>query len=145
MNCKYITRRTSKHIPYFYCRYSKSKITLLDCESCLNKEYGSYKHLKNKTKKQAKMENNRYSILTKKFEKCYCCEGEKEHIHEIYKGRNRKISIKNGFCIPICSKCHEKTENDANFLRKLQIICQQKYEETHTREEFMKIIGRNYL
>jgi len=28
------------------------------------------------------------------------------------------------------------------FLKK---ICQQMYERTHTREQFMKLIGRNYL
>lgn len=32
-----------------------------------------------------------------------------------------------------------------NLNLKLRQICQQKYEETHTREEFMTLIGRNYL
>ena len=36
---------------------------------------------------------------------------------------------------------HENHEN----MRLLQRICQRKYEETHTRQQFMKLIGRNYL
>ena len=27
----------------------------------------------------------------------------------------------------------------------LKVECQRKFEETHTREEFMKLIGKNYL
>ncbi|MEG0872962.1 MAG: hypothetical protein RSE57_06280 [Clostridia bacterium] len=145
MNCKYIARRTSKHKAYCYCRYSNSEITLLDCNSCLNKEYKSHKQLRNKTKKQAVLENSRYSILTNNFDECYCCGRKKEHTHEIYKGRNRKTSMKYGFCIPICDICHERTENDITFLRELQVKCQKKYEESHIREEFMQIIGKNYL
>lgn len=132
-------------MPYFYCRHSNSEITLLDCKNCLNKVYKSYKQLRNKTKKQAELENSRYSILTNNFYECYCCRGIKEHIHEIYKGRNRKTSMREGLCIPICSKCHERTESDITFLRELQVKCQKKYEEAHTREEFIEIIGRNYL
>ena len=73
------------------------------------------------------------------------CGKKKDHIHEIFKGSNRLISIKNGFCVPLCTICHTKTENDINFLRSLQIECQKTFEKNHTREEFMKLTGRNYL
>jgi len=36
-------------------------------------------------------------------------------------------------------------DSDKALDRRLQEICQQKFEETHTREEFRKIFGKSYL
>ena len=73
------------------------------------------------------------------------CGKKKDHIHEIYKGANRQVSIRNGFCVPLCNGCHARTENEIDFLRSLQVECQKTYEKNHTREEFLKLIGRNFL
>jgi len=70
--------------------------------------------------------------------------------HHIYEGTaNRKISEENGFWVYLSPHYHnsspEGVHHNENNNRLLKAICQRKYEETRTREEFMKLIGRNYL
>ena len=71
--------------------------------------------------------------------------------HHIYFGGNRKISDKNGFWVwlrhdyHIADSPHLTPHNDRLTDLYLKRKCQAKYEETHTRDEFMKIIGRSYL
>ena len=36
-------------------------------------------------------------------------------------------------------------DRDKELDRKLQMECQEKFEETHTREEFRKLFGKSYL
>lgn len=145
MKCKFFVVRTKHSIKYLYCRLHKKQIKYAQCKNCEEAEYKPIKPLKKKSKKLAKLEQERYSILTNDFEHCYICGRVKKQIHEIYKGRNRQKSMKNGFCIPICEECHRKTETDVSFLDKYRQECQKKYEETHTREDFLKIIGKSYL
>ncbi len=145
MSCVYFTKRTRKYKPYFFCRLSKKIITFDDCKNCLEAKYKEIKPIKNKTNKLAKLEKNRFSILTNNMQKCYLCSKRKEHIHEIYKGSNRQISMKNGFCIPICEEHHRQTETNSKLDKDLKVKCQRKYEETHSREEFIDLIGQSYL
>ena len=98
-----------------------------------------------KSNKLAKLERKRYSILTSNMKKCYLCGKKKKHIHEIYKGSNRQISMKYGFCVPICEECHSETEINADLDKGLKKECQQQYEKIHTREEFRTLIGKSYL
>lgn len=71
--------------------------------------------------------------------------------HHIYFGGDRKTSDENGFWIwlrhdyHIADSHHKTPHNDRELDLALKRMCQLKYEETHTREEFMKLIGRNYL
>lgn len=64
---------------------------------------------------------------------------------------NRKISDKYGFwcyLIPELHNCSAQGvhgRDGAELDRRLKAECQRKFEEKHSREEFMKIIGRNYL
>lgn len=82
--------------------------------------------------------------------KCFIC-GRTDWIecHHIYGGANRKISEKNGFKVNLCHYCHNEPPNGVHHNRnndlRLKQICQKEYEKTHTREEFMGLIGRNYL
>ena len=73
---------------------------------------------------------------------CENC-GKNAHLdpHEVYGGRNRKRSILNGFIKLLCRECHSNEE----ILNQLKIDTQKEYEKTHTREEFIKIIGKNYI
>ena len=92
---------------------------------------------------------NRYSIIQDK-KQCYVCGSTKNiNIHEIYFGKNRQNSIKNGFCAYLCGKHHNLSNEGVHFNKELDLKlkreCQRKYEETHTRQEFMNIIKRNYL
>lgn len=101
--------------------------------------------IKKKSNKLAKKEKGRFSILTNNLEQCYLCHKKKQDIHEIYKGCNRQTSMKYGFCIPICRNCHSRTEIDSQLDIQLKKKCQKEYEKEHTREQFIQIIGQNYL
>lgn len=100
--------------------------------------------MKQKTSKMRKMERERFSILTDK-KTCFICGKSPCDTHEIWGGCNRQVSMKNGFCVPLCRECHEYITNNSYLSFKLKEICQKKFEETHTHEEFMKLIGKNYL
>lgn len=81
----------------------------------------------------------------------FCGTTQGLHTHHIYGGANRDKSTQHGFVVRVCGyhhnlggngKCvHQCREMDLELKR----ACQAKYEETHSREDFMKLIGRNYL
>lgn len=90
------------------------------------------------------------SILQDKKE-CYIT-GDTQwlHMHHIYHGSsNRKVSDANGFWVWLRWDWHNGANygvhSDRQLDLKLKRICQAKFEETHSREEFMSLIGRNYL
>lgn len=72
------------------------------------------------------------------------------HEHHIFFGTGqRKISEANGFKVWLIPELHNMSGIGVHFNRlfdlKLKQDCQRKFEETHSREEFMQLIGRNYL
>ena len=94
------------------------------------------------------------SILTDDDEHCYICELSgydtiSRHEHHIFFGPLRDTSERMGFKVPLCAYHHNMSKNSVHFDRKLDVMlkrmCQAKFEETHSREEFMALIGRNYL
>ena len=90
------------------------------------------------------------SILQKE-KRCFMCGSYQWlEVHHIYPGNpNRKISEANGFKVYLCHWCHNEPPRGVHYNRRnmvwLQRLCQEKYEETHTREEFMSLIGKSYL
>ena len=90
------------------------------------------------------------SILTDNYDVCFLC-GSYIWIerHHIYGAANRKISDKYGLWVPLCHYCHNEppigvhhnAERDETLKRTAQIM----FERTHTHDEFMKLIGKNYL
>ena len=72
------------------------------------------------------------------------------HLHHIYFGYGlRKISDKHGFTVWLRADWHNMSDYGVHFNRELDLQlkqeCQRKFEETHTRAEFMELIGQNYL
>ena len=74
------------------------------------------------------------------------------HRHHIYFGTGlRQISEKHGFWVYLAGWLHNQSNDGVHGKngRELDLMlkqhAQRKYEETHSREEFMKLIGRNYL
>lgn len=100
--------------------------------------------MKYKTNKLKKLEDSRFSILTDDLEHCYICGKGVVDVHEVYAGANRKMSMKNGFCIPLCRTHHRIAQLDREENLFLKKLFQQKYEENHTREEFIRLVGKNY-
>lgn len=91
---------------------------------------------------------------------CSVCHTPYAHTHEVFFGTaNRRISIEYGFQEKLCAFHHQHWENaphvkpykndidtpDAWFDKGLKQKHQARFEETHSREEFMQLIGRNYL
>lgn len=89
------------------------------------------------------------SILQSNLDECYICHRRREAIHEIYFGSLRQTSIKHGFYVGLCTEHHNGSNNGVHFNRELDIRlkkeCQKAYEKTHTRAEFMALVGRSYL
>lgn len=74
------------------------------------------------------------------------------HKHHIFPGNNRATSDKHGFWVYLTAEWHNgnnpgAVHNNPNqgMDLDLKVNCQMKFEETHTRDEFMKLIGTNYL
>ena len=72
------------------------------------------------------------------------------HRHHIYFGNpNRKISEQNGFWVWLRQDWHNGASYGVHFNHALDLQlkreCQEKFEETHTRQEFIQLIGKNYL
>lgn len=94
------------------------------------------------------------SILQRE-KRCYLSGAENVplHKHHIYHsdmgGATRNISEKQGFWVWLKPELHNMSAYGVHFNKKLDMRlkreCQAKFEETHTREEFMRLIGRNYL
>lgn len=93
------------------------------------------------------------SILQKDDGRCFFCGAyDWTEIHHIYNGNpNRKISDKHGFTVRLCGRCHrvgrDSVHNERNRGKDLYLKqqCQMAYEKSHSREEFIALIGKNYL
>lgn len=98
----------------------------------------------------AKLDRNGYSksIMPTEDGVCYLCGTRVADTvrHEIYPGKaNRRISKENGFWINLCVRHHQLVHKDEEYaVRALKKPCQDLYLETHSREEFRKLIGRFY-
>lgn len=98
--------------------------------------------IKKKSKKLAKLERQRDKDIVKEGICEFCGKYSKRlDPHEIFGGSNRKRSIQHKFVKLICPKCHS---NEA-IINQLRIDTQKEYEKTHTRQEFINLIGKSYL
>lgn len=89
------------------------------------------------------------SLLQEEKECFICGKTTGLHKHHIYGGANRKKSEENGFWVWLAPEWHNMSGNGVHFDRMLDLmlkrLCQKEYEKGHTREEFMKLIGKSYL
>jgi len=82
---------------------------------------------------------------------CYFTGSPNVDRHEIYFGSNRKTSIANGFFVYLRHDRHiadsqwATPHNNRTLDLHLKRVCQRKFEETHSRQDFMNLIHRNYL
>ena len=102
--------------------------------------------MRKKSKKLSKLEKERFSVFYKDLGTC-CYRGSEYQMtkHEIFEGRNRINSMKYGYVLPLCLKCHRQLQDDEDFNTKWKILSQKHFEENiGTREDFIKIFRRNY-
>ena len=85
--------------------------------------------------------------LTKYCYLCGSCRNLEEH--HIYGGALRNISEREGFKVWLCHNCHNEPPNGVHHNEKMNKMlkrrCQVEYESTHSREEFVKLIGQSYI
>lgn len=144
--CMYLKQKLNKGL---YCKKQKMLIKLSNCNCCAFKQYKSKTNintLKKTTLKQNKKEKNRFSIIYPCLTKCAVC-GLKMGVqkNEVFEGAKRGVSMQHGFVIPLCDTCHKRFHNDRSFALIYKKKFQAKYEETHSREEFLNLIHHNYL
>lgn len=101
--------------------------------------------MKKKSSKLAKLEKNRFSIITKDLEHCYLCGNKKQELHELIEGKNRQASMKYGLVIPICRKCHNLVTNNRTLQEKLHKVAQKEFKKHYKTENFVQIFNENYL
>lgn len=90
------------------------------------------------------------SLISNDWESCYICGGRAEACHHIFFGPNRSISEREGFTVALCNRCHNMGRDAVHFNRRrdlwLKRLAQERWESRgHSREEFIKLIGRSYL
>ena len=110
-----------------------------------------------KTPTRKKRKVHKASILHRKDGTCYLCmklNGDYSfkytEEHHVFGGKgNRDISEAEGLKVYLCLWHHregpEAVQNNKKNNRLVQQDAQREYEKTHTREQFMTLIGRNYL
>ena len=124
------------------CKLFKKQIILSSCKNCPEFILRANKPINKRSDKINKLERQRDKNLIKKGNCGYC--GKlcgKLDSHEVFGGSNRKRSIENGFVILLCRECH----SNEKILLELKKKYQREYELTDTRENFIKLIGKNYL
>lgn len=87
------------------------------------------------------------SVLQATTSECYVCHQKGTlHPHHIFNGALKKKSEKYGFIIYVHDiPCHRKIHDIPNEAIKYKKIAQKKFEEQHTRDEFIKEFKKNYL
>lgn len=96
--------------------------------------------------------------IIQKHKECYICRAKYYEcnvkdleLHHIVYGRGRRIEVsdKNGFVVWLCSFHHKDSRygvhHNAKYSLTLKRICQTIYEEKHSREDWIKLVGKNYL
>ena len=150
MNCKNLKQKLNRKL---YCKKLKSDIKISECSNCKYKEYKSgyskkspvMSGLKKRTSKQSKLERNRFSILTSDLDHCVICNSKKDHLHEVFFGRNRLNSIKYGLVIPLCLNCHEEMHRNKEWQEYWHKKGQQAFIVHYPNLDFMEIFKINYL
>lgn len=168
MNCKYF--KTRKHANkkekriYYYCTLLRKEVSFSLCGECDKKEYKSSgfkkkspvknglqrsaencRGLKQRTYKQTKKEKNRYSLFTDNLDTCIECGRSKQHLHEIFGGRNRSNSIEYGLVLPLCPTCHRRIHDNPYLIDEWHKKGQTMFNQVYPELEFIDIFFRNYL
>jgi hypothetical protein len=147
INCK---ARHKKGILFYYCTLKKESIDINLCKTCKNRRYPKVKpmkqtELKKVSKKHAKSERERYSIITNDLEHCIENKNHTGHIdkHEAFRGCRRGLCKKWGLVLPLCEKCHSDPKIELKWKIKGQLAFMKHYNKTE--EEFVEIFKINFL
>ena len=68
--------------------------------------------------------------------------------HEVYGGAGRRqLSIQYGLQVKLCDSCHREVTYNPKGQKAMELKTeyQKKFEQNHTRDEFIRIFGKSYL
>ena len=91
------------------------------------------------------LEKNRKSILTDDLTRCYICGKPKNHLHEVFFGKNRVNSMKYACVVPLCALCHTKVHSRVHLDYQLKKRTQEAFNEVYKGIDFLSIFHKNYL
>lgn len=157
MRCIYIKQKLDRTL---FCKKKNKIIKFSDCANCKFKEYNEkctknqkncalhsnkpYK-MRNKSAKSSKLERNRKSILTNDLNHCIICGAKKDHLHEIFFGKNRLASMKYDLVIPLCFRCHTEMHNNIEWQNYWHKKGQLAFMKSYPGLDFIDIFKINYL
>lgn len=105
--------------------------------------------IRKKSKKMAKIEKNRFSIIQSDKNKCFLCENNKGNKcirtdvkidkHEAFGGRNRKKSIEYGLVYYLCRIHHSEAETNIKTKRYLQTLAKGYFIKEYPNKDFQEI------
>lgn len=142
-NCKNLKQKIDRTL---YCKILNKKITFKECFGCEFKEFNEIKKISTKKNKTiTKLERDRFSILTNDLTRCIVCGNKKDHLHEVFPGRNRSNSMKYGCVIPLCEKHHREIHTNSVLSNHYKLLAQQRFIEEYPYLNFVEIFKKNYL
>lgn len=89
-----------------------------------------------------------HSVFTDDTEHCFVCGRPYPQIHHMMNGANKKKAEKYGLILPLCLNHHTGAEGVHSKPEKMlacRQMAQRKFEEEHTREEWLSKFGKSYL
>lgn len=91
----------------------------------------------------------RDSVLTDDQDHCLICGYEQIQRHHVFHGTsNRKLADEDGYWVPLCMDHHtgrRGVHSRPEFNQILKEHAQRVFEQTHTREAFIRRYGKSYL
>lgn len=163
MKCIYLKQKFNHK---FECKRNKEEICLRNCSNCSYKEYKkctkivkkkttdnkectkSQKYcakIKTKSSRLAKLERDRFSLFTDDLDHCIICGKKKDHIHEVFFGRNRLNSMKFGLTIPLCNYHHQMMHSNPVLSTEYKKRGQALFDRAYPDLKFEDIFKKNYL
>ena len=145
--CIYLKQKINRSLE---CKNKKKIINIQDCNNCKFKEYPKQisisKQYRKKSSTIQKAERNRFSVFTEDLVHCILCGDKKDNLHEIFFGKNRIKSMKYGFVIPLCYKCHLEMHRNTQ-LQEIWHVRGQLYFEKKigSRNEFIAVFEKSYI
>lgn len=88
------------------------------------------------------------SKFTTDLKHCFVCGRPYPNIHHMMNGANKKKAEKYGLILPLCVNHHtgaEGVHTKPERMLACRQMAQRKFEEEHTRDEWVKEFGKSYL
>lgn len=130
-NCKNLKVRQKNYQKYYYCKFHKQQITLVECESCSNRIVVRNKGIKKVGKNRIKVKDEIYFKVIERDMGCQLanneCKGRLELHHIVYRSENKNLINDVNNCIMLCLYHHKLVHSNKKYWQpKLKQIIKEK-------------------